>query len=234
MFCQMITGFITGFCYLISIFYAINDLPEIMHTNTVSPLSEVYRQATGSNAGAIGLLCMNIAPILCTIVGTYVTAGRTVYALGRDNVTPFSKHIGAVSARWESPLWATFACGVFLACMGAIYVGSLIAFNTFIGSFVLLTTASYLLAILPHLLNGRKTRRGPFWMGRTGTVVNAVACLYIVVFFVIYCFPYSMPATVKSMNYTSVMVCGLSVLFGIWWLIHGRKTYKGPRMIGLY
>lgn len=203
-----------------------------MASDSIAPLGNIYLQATGSKAGAIGLLVMNIAPILCTIVGTYITAGRTVYALGRDDVTPFSNKIGAISAKWQSPLWATFSCGIFLMCIGAIYIGSLTAFNAFIDSFVQLTTLSYLLAILPHLLRARRIRAGSFWMGsRFGPVVNAVACVYIVVTFVIYCFPYTLPPSVNSMNYASVIVCGLAVLVGIWWVIHGRGKYLGPQVI---
>ncbi|KAJ5666166.1 uncharacterized protein N7477_008614 [Penicillium maclennaniae] len=200
--CQVLIGFVTGLCYLVSIFYAINDLPKIMGLNSICPLGDIYLQATGSKAG------------------TAVTT--------RPH---FSSKIGAVSPRWHSPLWATFACGIFLTFIGAIYVGSLTAFNAFIGSFVVLTTASYLLAIFPHLLTNRKNiRPGPFWMGKYGAMVNVVACSYIVVTFVIYCFPYSVPTSPESMNYTSVITCGLIVLVGVWWLVHGKSNFHGPQI----
>lgn len=224
-------GFITGFCYLIAMFYAVNDLPAIMTADSICPLGDIYLQATGSRAGAVGLLVMSICPIFCATIGCYITAGRTIYALGRDNATPFAARLGAVSARWRSPLWATLACGVFLTCTGAIYVGSLTAFNAFIGSFVLMTTLSYLTSILPHLLTGRKNiPQGSFWMGRFGPAVNIVACLYIMVSWVIYCFPYSLPTSPNDMNYTSVITVGLTVLVGVWWLVHGRGNYEGPQM----
>lgn len=212
-------------------FYAVNDLPKIMNADSICPLGDIYLQATGSRAGAVGLLVLTICPIFCATIGCYITAGRTIYALGRDNATPFANYIGAVSVRWRSPLWATLACGVFLTCTGAIYVGSLTAFNAFIGSFVLMTSLSYLLSILPHLLTGRKNiQPGPFWLGKFGPAINTVACLYIMVSFVIYCFPYSLPTAPDSMNYTSVITVGLTVLVGIWWIAHGRGNYKGPQM----
>ncbi|KAJ5356297.1 Amino acid/polyamine transporter I [Penicillium concentricum] len=216
--CQVTIGFATGFCYLISMFYAVTDLPLIVNANSISPLGDIYLQATGSRAGAVGLLTLTIAPIFCATIGCYITAGRTFYVLGRDDATPFSKHIGAISPTWHSPLYATLACGVFLTCIGAIYVGSYTAFEAFIGSFVLLTTLSYFLAIFPHLITGRKNiRPGPFWMGKVGSVVNAVACMYIAVSFVIYCFPYTLPTSPEEMNYTSVITCGLTLLVALWW-----------------
>lgn len=222
-------GFTTGSCYLISIFYAVNDAPLIMSTEALCPLGDIYLQATGSRA--VGLLAVTIAPVFCATIGCYVTAGRTIYALSRDYAMPFASRIGAVSPRCHSPLWATLACGVFLTCIRAIYAGLLTAFNAFIGSFVLLTTLSYFLAILPHLLTGRRNiRPGPFWMGRFGAVVNIAACAYIAVSFVVYCFPYSLPTSPDSMNYTSVITCGLIVLVGAWWMVHGRAKYLGPRV----
>lgn len=202
--------------------------------NTFCPLGDIYLQATGgSKAGTVGLLAVIIAPIFCATIGCYITAGRMVYALGRDDALPLARWIGAVSPRWESPLFATLSCGVLLTGIGAIYVGSLTAFNAFIGSFAVMTTVSYLLAILPHALSGRKRiRPGPFWMGDgvMGMGVNLVACGYIVVTVVIYCFPYEMPTEAGHMNYTCLITGGLTVVAGIWWLVHGRKHYVGPDM----
>lgn len=202
-----------------------------MTTDSICPLGDIYLQATGSKAGAVGLLSVTIAPIFCATVGCYITAGRTIFSLGRDDATPFPKWIGAVSPTWHSPLYATLACGVFLTCIGAIYVGSTTAFNAFVGSFVLLTTVSYFLAIFPHLISGRgKIPPGSFWMGRYGAIVNVVACLYIVVSFVIYCFPYALPTSPAEMNYTIVITCGLAVLVGLWWVVQGRGKYMGPQV----
>lgn len=196
-----------------------------MSTEALCPLGDIYLQATGSRA--VGLLAVTIAPVFCATIGCYVTAGRTIYALSRDYAMPFASRIGAVSPGCHSPLWATLACGVFLTCIRAIYAGLLTAFNAFIGSFVLLTTLSYFLAILPHLLTGRRNiRPGPFWMGRFGAVVNIAACAYIAVSFVVYCFLYSLPTSPDSMNYTSVITCGLIVLVGAGgWCMGGRSIW---------
>jgi hypothetical protein len=51
--------------------------------------------------------------------------------------------------------------------------------------------SSYLAAILPNLLSGRKrVTPGYFWMkGPIGFVVNTVACLFMMTFIVLFCFP---------------------------------------------
>ncbi|CAK7234802.1 hypothetical protein SBRCBS47491_009072 [Sporothrix bragantina] len=230
--CQVGMGFLTGFSYLIVIFYGTSDLGSITSADPFCPIGDIYLQATGSRAGAVGLLMVLVLPIFCATSGCYVTTGRTIYALGRDGATPFASKIGSVSERWKSPVWATFACGIFMTIVGAIYVGSLTAFDAFIDSFAVLSTLSYLLAILPHMLTGRKNMKpGPFWMGRWGWAVNAIACAYIVVSCIIYCFPYSLPTSAASMNYTVVITSGLAVLVGIWWLVHGKRHYEAPKIV---
>ncbi|CUM68634.1 uncharacterized protein PRCAT00006361001 [Priceomyces carsonii] len=226
---QVVVGFITAVCYMISMFYSINDFQAIFIADSIFPLGDIYHQATGTKGGALGLLIIIASPLFCATIGCYITAGRTLYVLARDDAAPFSNHIGAVSRRFESPLWATFACGCVSTCMGAIYVGSLAAFNAFVGSFVLLTTVSFLLAIGPHVLNKRRgIAPGPFWLGKYGYFINIISCLYIIVFFVIYCFPYALPTSADEMNYTSVITIGLALLVSIWWFVHGRKHFKGP------
>jgi len=45
---------------------------------------------------------------------------------------------------------------------------------------------------------------------------------------------YAMPVSVEIMNYNSVILVGVVALTGIWWLIHARKHYPGPKVMTLY
>ena len=95
--------------------------------------------------------------------------------------------------------------------LGCTYLGSNFAFSAFVGSFVVRSSLSYLLAILPHLLNGRATvTSGHFWMkGAAGYIVNGISCIYISVFAVIFCFPASPEIIPATMNWTCLMTGGL-------------------------
>lgn len=194
---QMVIGFITAFCYMIAIFYAINNLEAV--TDPASqfarfPLAEIYAQATNTGAGTLGLLAVILLPLIITCIGTYITAGRTLWTLARDDATPFSRTLGQIKpgANFKNPFNATLACGLINTCLGCIYVGSTTAFNAFVGSFVILSSLSYCAAILPFILTGRFSRsekeggngmkKGPYAMGhKTGLVVNIISCAYIIV-----------------------------------------------------
>ena len=63
---------------------------------------------------------------------------------------------------------------------------------------------------------------------RLGYVVNIMSCLYIIVFVVIYCFPYSMPAEPVNMNYACLITGSISIFAALWWFVKGGK-YAGPK-----
>ena len=115
------------------------------------------------------------------------------HLLRSDRATPFANTIGHISPRWQNPFAATVACGCITTVLGLIYIGSAVAFNAFVGSFIILSSASYLAAILPHLLTKRKNIEfGPFRLPNVvAAILMPVACAYIIAFIVLFCFPYS-------------------------------------------
>ncbi|PKY09092.1 putative choline transport protein [Aspergillus campestris IBT 28561] len=230
---QMSTGFITGILYMVAIFYAISDLPSVIDSVYGFPLAEIYHQATGSRGGALGLLIVTFIPTVITCAGCYITAGRTLWTISRDRVTPGSRWLSRINSRMHNPFNATVVCGVIVTILACIYVGSETAFNAFVGAFVQLSSLSYFTAIFPHILTRRSSFvPGHFWMGRVGYAVNILSCTYILAFVVIFCFPYALPTDAATMNYTSLITGGLTIFVAVWWLIRMR-TYEGPKFVPL-
>lgn len=103
----------------------------------------------------------------------------------------------------------------------------------FVSSFAVLGFLSYVSAILPHLLTKRKSvMPGKFSMGSAGFVVNTVAVLFIVTFTIIFCFPFALPVDAASMNYTCLIVGGLTIFVAIFWAFI-QKGYQGPHYVPL-
>ena len=229
---QILFGGISAFAYLIAIFYSISDLPSILGSPYLFPLASIYQQATGSAAGTVGLLLCTFLPFLCGTVGTFLITSRIFWTLARDNATPFADFFGRIHPKHKNPFNAIILCAIINTLLGCIYIGSAIAFNALVGCFVILTCLSFLAAILPHLLGGRSGLvPGWFWMkGRIGFVVNGVACAYIICFTVIFCFPFSVPVSAATMNYSSLMCGGLSLFVGVFWFWR-QQDYRGPKYV---
>jgi choline transport protein len=164
-----------------------------------------------------------------------IQVGRTFWSLARDNATPFPKIFGIVNETLSCPVPATLLTGLLTNALGAITLGSKTAFSDLAGSFVILSTASYAMCFIPNMLTGRRNiPPGAFWMGKAGFVVNGLASLFIILFNIMFCFPYALPTTVASMNYNSVILVGVFTLTLFWWLVHGLRNYPGPKLGSMY
>lgn len=229
---QMGIGFLSAFTYLVAILYSINDFDAL--ASSAFPIADIYAQATGSAAGTIGLLFLLLVTAVLTSICSNITIGRGLWTLARDQATPFPGFLSKVSPERGMPLNATVACAVLNTLLACLYLGSTTAFSALAGAFVLLTTASYTAAILPNLLTGRRNIRfGPFHMkGWLGFVMNGIACTYMIVFFVIFCFPFYLPTSAKTMNYSALIFGGLTIFVSAWYFLGGKKGYTGPQAIG--
>ncbi|KAL9007457.1 MAG: hypothetical protein Q9173_007279 [Seirophora scorigena] len=231
---QYVFGLFSGFFYLLAILYGISDLTAVLESSYLFPLAEIYRQVAGAKAGSVDLLFLAFLPTFISCVGCLITASRVFWTLARDRATPFSHLFSRIDHGQHNPFRTIVFCGIFATVLGCIYVGSTTAFSAFVGSFVILSTLSYVTAILPHLHSKRKhVVPGWFWMkGASGFIVNGIACVYIIVFIVIFCFPFSLPVDAASMNYASVITGGLSLFLLAFWFVR-QGTYVGPKQVVL-
>ena len=71
-------------------------------------------------------------------------------------------------------------------------------------------------------------------MGKVGFAINGLATIFIILFNIMFCFPYALPTTVSSMNYNSVILVSIIVLITFWWLVHGLRNYPGPKLEKIY
>ena len=229
---QLSIGFITAFLYYAVLLYAITDIDEVLNSNVPSfPLAAIYQQATRSQTGTAILLIL-FSLNITTLPGAYLTAARMLWTLARDDAVPFAPYIARVSSRHRNPFVATLCTFAATIALGCVYVAYATAFSAIVSCFTILTTLSYAAAILPHLLSRRRfVKPGPFWMpDRWAYPTLTITCLYIAAFNVIYCFPYTLPTSVQSMNYSSVISGGLTIIVGVYYLWKRNHGYKGPQV----
>ncbi|KAH0604846.1 uncharacterized protein H6S33_006514 [Morchella sextelata] len=227
---QLATSFTTAFIYLVALFYSINDLEAVLGSTSRFPTAEIYRQATGSTSGAVGLTVVLFLATFPTLIGTLITGGRTLWSLARDGAVPGGSFFAAVSPRFGGPVRATIAVSACASVLSIVYIFSTTAFSALITSYIVLSSLSYAGAIGGHVATGRKAVvPGPFWLGRWGWAVNLGSLAWISVMVVFFCWPFVKPVTKANMNWTSVIVTGLAVAITGWWLWGARGVYKGPR-----
>lgn len=181
--------FPAAFLFGISMFYSISDLDAVINSNGSFPLAAIYHQATGTKGGTFCLLFMVLISLIICLVGTLLTCGRIWWSLARDEATPLSTFFSSVNERLSCPIPATLLCTILSVGLGAIPLGSPTAFTILAGSFIVLTSASYAIAIAPNVITGRKYMpKGPFHMGSLGYAVNVAAIVLIIFFDTMFCF----------------------------------------------
>ncbi|OJJ71634.1 hypothetical protein ASPBRDRAFT_125741 [Aspergillus brasiliensis CBS 101740] len=223
--CTLAIAFVTGFTYLLSLMFSVQDYASLADSPTGLPLAELFHQATQTRGGAFALVFLLWVAVGPCVLGSQLSTGRMLWAFARDDGLPFSKFCSKVNKRFEAPVNAQLCVGIIIALLGCIYLGSSTAFNSMMSSSVTINNIAYLVPILTNVLLGRKTmHRGPFSLGYVaGMTVNIITVAWLVFAIVFFSFPYDMPVTASNMNYTCVCVGGFLLLELLWWIVAGKK-----------
>ncbi len=155
------------------------DPAGIVAGSDLDPVTTAVVSSFGSWSSRPFTAVVLIAFIACGMAAQTVTA-RTIYSIARDGMLPGSRGLSAVNGH-GAPIGAIAAttvagcCGLLLGLNSAA-VGSLIAFGT-AGIYV-----SFLLVALAALiarLRGTWRPSGHLQLGRAGTVINALAVVWL-------------------------------------------------------
>jgi choline transport protein len=231
MFGSVVVSGVLTFPYIIALLFSIGDIDELLASPTGSPITQLFVNVTGSNAGGIALNC--IITIIATIATTdfLASCSRTTWAFARDNGLPFPKFFARVSPRFNVPVNAILLAAVLQAILSLIFIGNTTAFNAFIALSTVGINLSYCLPVFLYLVYGRwnlKIEKGPFNLGRFGPFVNFVAVCWTAFLTIFLMFPSYQPVTPENMNYAVVILAFVFVFATVLWFAWGRKVFTGP------
>ncbi|KIW46489.1 uncharacterized protein PV06_02158 [Exophiala oligosperma] len=225
-------GGITGIAFILVMLFSLTDPQTILSTPTRMPITEIIHQATHSRAAAVVL---TVALAICFVNGTNgsITSGsRLLWAMARDNGTPFSRCLARIEPRLNVPVNAILVAATFNLLFGLLYLGPPVAFNAYIASCTIFLNVSYAAPVLVFLVRGRSAVADltpDFSLGhRYGFVINLIAVVFVFVTSIFFCFPATYDVNASNMNYVSVVV-GLFLIFiaGLW--IVKKGAYHGPQ-----
>lgn len=220
-----------GFIMLITFLYTMGDVEAALESPTGFPIIEVFRGATGSNAGGTAmtsiLIVLGIAGHLTNMAG----ASRQMFAFARDKGLPFNNWIARVSPRYDVPVNAVIVSTVFACALYCIAIGSSIAFNIIlsIGSVALVT--SYFVSV--GCVTWRRIRGLPlletrFSLGKFGLATNLFSLAFLLVLFVMSFFPPIPNPPPSAMNWACVVYGAVVIFATVYYFVSARKHYVGP------
>ncbi|PLB39140.1 putative GABA permease [Aspergillus candidus] len=198
----MLIGATTVFPWTVAFLFAGTDNSAVASSSI--PIYTIYLQATQSHSAATVL----------TVWVLFVYSGALVSCI--------------------APVNATVGCSVAIIIYGLIYIGSTTAFNSFITMSILSLNLTYAVPQAIILFRGRERilPKRSFALGPyLGRLCNAFSALWVPFITIIFCFPTSLPTTVSSMNYVSVVIIGISFLILVSWCGGKHKTFSGPKIV---
>lgn len=152
-----------------------------------------------------------------------------------------------VNERNSIPVIAILVTTVIACLLSLINIGSSVAFNDVVALSVNGLYTSYLIGnglllwrrLAGHIHNSSEPEDSSLGIEKLswglwrlpepiGTFNNAFGCAFLLIVLTFSCFPAENHPTSSTMNYVVVMEGGILICAVIYYLIWGRKTYKGP------
>lgn len=197
----------------------------------------IMMQALGNRAGTIALNSIILINQIFTAPALVITSTRMLQAFAKDGCLPFNKHLGHISLRTETPIYAALANFIFLTIFGLLLFGSTIAVQALQSAAVVMLQLSYLPPIVLQLFSGRKilSEKGSKIQQRLklgtkiGPIVNILAICYICLTTVFFLLPPVVPVqTASMMNYAVVVLVFCVLLAFVNWFVYARRNFEEP------
>lgn len=124
---------------------------------------------------------------------------RTIFALSRDNLLPFSHIWVRISKRSQTPLIAVWTYAVLEIIINLLDLASITAIGAVFNVCAVALNVSYVIPIICKMVYGRM-QKGPWHMGKYSIWVNAFAVAWNTFMAVIFFFPTRLPVTPENVS----------------------------------
>jgi amino acid transporter len=169
-----------GISGLLVILFALMAAPEGSAADlgkASSGLPMLIRTVLGEGPGSLFLVVVVFAIIVCTLAVHSGTV-RLMFAMGRDNLIPFSKAFSSVSGKWQTPVTATLVSGSLAIVILLVNLGLPKIVELITSIAILWANLAYLIVVVVLLIKRFRKDYDPthHFMGPiTGKVVNILA-----------------------------------------------------------
>ncbi|QRW22268.1 amino acid permease [Rhizoctonia solani] len=229
----IVIGLVSSLTYTIAMVFSISDFEAVAGTGTGVPILELYYQATGGLAGAVGLHVLFLLTGFGCLIGCHSWQARLAWSFSRDHGLPGSRWWSVVNATTGVPLNAHLMSCVWVGLLGCLFIASSTAFNSIITGCLAFLYLSYFVPVACLVIRGRsRFHHGPFWLGSFGLVCNVVLLGWTLFTLVFFSFPFVVPIVPGNMNYASVVIVGYIVYLCVYWSIRGRHVFRVPEVDG--
>lgn len=207
------------------------DIDSVSLTPTRFPFIQVFFNATQSYAGTNVMTAIIIIMLTACAVSEVAAASRQIWSFARDAGFPGHSWLSKVSPGWNIPLPAVAVSLAVSALLSLINIGSTAALNAITSLGAISVLISYYLTIscvVYRRIAGPDLPHRRWSLGSYGLGVNIAALLFLTPLIFFLTWPLTTPVTATTMNWSSVILCGVLIIALIYYIVKGRKEYVGP------
>ncbi len=198
----------------------------------------IFTTAMESGWAETVILISTIGQFFCGMA-CVTSCSRTFYAFSRDRAVPGWKIWSAVNKN-RVPVAAVLAVCVLsalitLPALTSNEAGIPVAFFAVVSVAVIGLYIAYVTPVYLRLRAGDSFKPGSWTLGGKYRWVNTIAVAWVGISVIIFSLPFT-PAAVpwndefdwSALNYAPLMVGGVFLAVGIWWIAGAKNKYKGP------
>ena len=206
------------------------DIDAVIDSDLGQPWASYLLQVLPQKA-ALGILGLTIICGFSMGQGCMVAASRVTYAYARDDCFPFSDYWKQVHPYTQTPINAV----VLNAVLGILMCLLVLAGSVAIGAlFSIGAIAQFVAFIIPIFIRvffvGNRFRKGPWNLGRYGTIIGGFGVSFVALMVPILCLPSVTKGdlTPDLMNWTCLVYGGPMLAVTIWWFVDAHRWFTGP------
>lgn len=227
----VLTAVLGWILLIVLVFCMGTDIAGLLEAPSGLPVALIYRRNLGKG-GALAMMVLTILVQNATCMVCMQSCARTIFALARDGMLPFSRTWSTVNKRSRTPVYAVWLICFIAALLGLLDLASYYAAEAIFSVTSIALDWSYVIPVICKVIFAGKVpyQPGPVHLGHLSTPINIFAFFWVAFVSVILCFPQSVPVEKTTMNYSSVVFLGWLILAsGYWFYRQAQSTpYLGP------
>jgi amino acid transporter len=227
---------IIGWFVLLAITFAASDVNAVNEGGGGS--IAIFTSAMGSGWAEFVILISTLGQVFCGMA-CLTSCSRTFYAFSRDQAVPGWRLWSRVNHR-RVPVAAILGCCLFaliitLPALKGNAAGLPIAFFAVVSVSVIGLYIAYVIPVFLRLRAGDSFVPGGWTLGAKYKWMCTVSVIWVALCVVIFSLPFT-PAAVpwndefdwSAVNYAPLMVGGVFLIVGLWWLVDAKNRFTGP------
>lgn len=197
----MLFTYIAGWLFNIVLCFVMGDITgdgSILSSPIQQPVAQIFYNVLGK-AGAIFFTVCALIILKFGNISTMQSAARTIFALSRDGVLPYSRVWTKIMHSTGIPVFAVWLCVFMSIGINLIGLGSYPAIAGVFNVTAIALDLSFCIPIFCKIFYGRFVP-GPWHLGKYSTFVNIYACLWTIFVCIIFVMPTHLPVVPETVR----------------------------------